>query len=150
YYYLLFEADTYRNLQESAPLNNVAAVPIYLQLTLEPDLVVSEFQWPSAVVGPANPTVQLSWHVDNEGLGPAVGPWTDSVLLYYFGSEILLKAFDESLVLPVGSGYQRTNTFALPITQSGTYYIGLQVNSSNQVFELDYNNNGNLVPLTFT
>jgi hypothetical protein len=151
-YYLVFEADIYRNLRESAPLNNVAAVPIYLQLSLEPDLVVSEFQWPSAVVGPANPTVQLSWHVVNEGLGPAVGPWTDSILLYtnYYGPWTLVKAYDESLVLPVGSGYQRTNTLTLPITQSGTYSIGVQVNSSNDVFELNYNNNGNLMPFTFT
>jgi hypothetical protein len=152
-YYLIFEADTYRVLEESAPLNNVASVPIRLQLSLQPDLVLLDFRFPSELTGSANPTVQVSWQIANQGLGQAVAPWFDTLLFYTnlsYGPPVVLNSSLETNPLPVSDIYTRTISLTLPVSQGGTYGVSFQANSSNVLYELDYNNNNTFVPLAFT
>jgi subtilase family serine protease len=150
-YYLIFEADSDNVLLESDPFNNVATVPIRLDLSLQPDLVLGNARV-HVVTGPPNPTVELVWNEVNNGLGPAVGPWTDSVTLQEFPfatSQLIGKVF-ENTILPVGVGFWRTNRFTVPVLTNGIYYLNLGINAANDVFELDYFNNSANLTLSFT
>src|SRR5678809_367205 len=51
--------------------------------------------------------------------------------------------------LAVGATYWRTNVVRLPITQSGTYYLGFKTDEFNSLFESSTNNNQVLVPVEF-
>jgi subtilase family serine protease len=151
-YYLLFEADTDNALDESDPLNNVATVPIHLEFSLQPDLVVSNFLAPNFVNGAANPTVQFSWYVVNQGLGPAIGPWSDTIILYTnngFYPVMVVGTLLEDISLPVGGGYWRTNSFTMPLSQSGYFYLSFQTDFANDLSELDENNNYRSIPFSF-
>lgn len=151
-YFLVFETDADDSLTESDILNNEAVVPIQLTLSLPPDLAMTEFQSPSLVTGPANPTIHLVWHVANQGLGPATIPWSDAVLLYTnltSGPASVLGGFAETNAVAGGGDYWRTNTVTLPIAQSGGFYLGFRADADNEVYETDESNNGALAPITF-
>ncbi|HZR16765.1 MAG TPA: hypothetical protein VFE51_05505, partial [Verrucomicrobiae bacterium] len=152
-YYLVFEADGDDALGESDLLNNSAVVAIDLDLSLPPDLAVVDFQAPPFVVAPANPPIQLAWHIKNQGLGPAARPWADAVLLFpgsASGSPILLGRFAETNPIPAGADYWRTNTLVLPATQSGGFLLKLRTDSEGDLFEFEESNNESVANVVFT
>ena len=151
-YYLLFEADADNALGETEPQNNLAVAPIRLELSLQPDLALKTLQWPSVVTGPPNPTVQMVWQTANEGLGPAVAPWTDTVVLFtneFAGQSVVLGSVVENDSLAVGMSDWRTNVFTLPLTQSGGYVVNIQINAPDDLVELNFDNNGQFRYFTF-
>jgi CARDB len=101
-----------------------------------------------------NPTVPVRWAVTNAGTGPVnTGGWYDRV---YLSTNATLDGSDtdfggpfENFVLPVGGFYQRTNTFTLPVTQSGNYYVIFKTDAYGYIFEGSENNNTLAVPVTF-
>jgi subtilase family serine protease len=130
-YYLVFQSDVDDLIWESSEINNEAVVPIRLDLTLLPDLTIRSFSAPRQVIGAAYPTIEVSWVVENQGLGFALAPWSDQLLLESADSAlIVLGTFWETNSLFVGDTYERTQPIVLPITASGSYALSLRVNAS--------------------
>ncbi|HWH69812.1 MAG TPA: CARDB domain-containing protein, partial [Candidatus Sulfotelmatobacter sp.] len=123
-YYLIFQADADNAVYELSKSNNLAVVPVTIEVQL-PDLMPVVSPGPLKVNGPANPGVELAWGVTNQGVGLAVGPWPDRV---YFSTNAVLDWTATRLVdslreepLTAGQCYWSTNTVPLPVSESGTY-----------------------------
>ncbi len=131
-YYLVFRSDADDTIRESSEINNEAVVPIRLDLSLPPDLMIRSFTAPRLVTGPAYPTIEVSWAVENQGLGFALAPWSDQLLLApaNWPPPTILGTFWETNSLFAGDAYERTQPIILPITESGSYALTLLVNAS--------------------
>jgi subtilase family serine protease len=153
-YYLIFEANAEGGLFESNVTNNVLAAPIAFNVK-HPDLAPITLLAPRFVNGSPDPTVTLVWGVTNQGAGPAAldRSWQDAI---YLSSDSTIHPGDPSFgtlgesgpVAPGGS-YWRTNTFSVPVTDSGTYYLILKLNDGNSLSESDGSNNVAITPITF-
>jgi subtilase family serine protease len=151
-YSLIFTTDFVGFLSESIETNNQLRLSFSYQ-SIPADLVPIALQAPTVVTGPPNPTITVVWGITNQGIGPAVGSWNDYLFLstnavldsqdYLAGS-----SFEQGPVAP-GTTYWRTNLIRLPITQDGTYYLILQADQSDSLYELQTNNNQIVLPITF-
>ncbi len=151
-YYLFFTADADRQVHESSFANNTAAAAVALTI-LPADLAVLGLQVPPVISGPPKPEVTLSWGVTNQGIGPAVGPWTDIVKLsdtpqFDYSTSWQVTYNSETGPLPVGESYWRTNTVRLPVVHSGTYYFLFSTDDGDSLLESDLSNNQLVVPAT--
>ena len=153
-YYLIFEANAGGNLFESNSTNNVLATPIAFNVQ-SPDLAPITLLAPSFVSGGPSPAVTLIWGVTNRGAGPVTfdRSWQDVLCLSsdtnIHSGDPYFAAFNESGPVPPGGVYWRTNTFRVPVTDSGTYYLSLRLNPGNSFIESDVSNNVAIVPITF-
>ncbi|HYG33368.1 MAG TPA: CARDB domain-containing protein [Clostridia bacterium] len=157
--YLIFQADAGNALYETDQNNNVEIVPVTFTI-LPPDLAPITFKAPRTVTGPPNPSMTLVWGVTNQGTGAARRPgwaWTDMVsistnpILDYRARSIQSSHEPNGAISEVepGGSYWRTNTVRVPMTESGTYYLFFEANSTRDVFEENYSNNVAVVPITF-
>ncbi|MCX6930341.1 MAG: hypothetical protein NT154_45105, partial [Verrucomicrobia bacterium] len=153
-YYLIFETDSWNELEESNLSNNVVSLPVTIQVN-PPDLAVVAFQAPVSVTSAPYPTVKLVWGVTNQGAGTISAPadWYD--LICFSTNEVLPDAgwgtmigeWHETNSLPAGGSYWRTNEFQMPITQSGAYYLWLVVDVGSRTFDANYTNNSLRMPI---
>jgi subtilase family serine protease len=143
-YYLFFTTDASHTIYESDFGNNTVSVPVTFTI-LPADLAVVAFQAPSIIIGPPKPVVTLAWGVTNQGIGAAVGSWSDT--LYISSSPVFdysatqVAGISEYGPLEAGGSYWRTNTETLPVTQSGTYYLFFQTDVGDRLYESDISNN---------
>ena len=112
------------------------------------DLSVTAIISPSAVV--AGSIIPLTWTVGNFGTSPTnVDAWTDRVVLS--SNDIYGDSDDVQIGLASHSGtlgnldgtnsYERTLSATLPLNLTGDYWLFVATDSSNRVFELDFENN---------
>jgi subtilase family serine protease len=150
-YYLFFSTDASRSVAESTFTNNTAVLPITFTVQ-PPDLAVIGLVAPAQVIGPPEPTLTLAYGVTNQGIGPAVGYWTDPLWLssrpVFDYSAIQIGRASESGPVEPGESYWRTNTIKLPVIESGTYYILFETDSGNLLHESDGSNNRGSIPIT--
>ena len=152
-YYLIFKADRNDNLYESNKSNNIAVVPIALNI-LPPDLAPIALQVPDSFTGPPNPRVTVIWGVTNQGVGPALtGSWLWSDVLYYSrnatldSSDPVIASVPEAGPVAAGRSYWRTNTLRVPAVRSTNCYLIFKTDAYNSLFEADESNNTVAVPL---
>ncbi|MCC6232065.1 MAG: hypothetical protein IT580_05445, partial [Verrucomicrobiales bacterium] len=111
-----------------------------------PDLVPSQLSLPGA----AQPgqTVTVTWRTTNRGNAPAIGPWTETIILSLTGNPtgpaaqvVVVGAFQATEPLAVGATVDRSITVAVPITFGGTVtaFVGVDYNPE-RVVESDENN----------
>jgi hypothetical protein len=136
--------DVYEYNQE---LDNWSADSIDINLTPPPDLTVQN------VKGPANATsgdeVEVSWTVANEGPGPVPArssSWNDIVYLSptpSFDSSTAqpLQVFTHDGTLQSDSEYTATGTVTIPDSAVGKFYVVVETDLNDDVFEHIYEDN---------
>jgi hypothetical protein len=134
-WHLILRADAGAYLFEgTAELNNLLERPIRLTAA---DLTPELFAGPTDGV-PGRP-VTLSWTVANEGDWPARGGWRDRV--YLSRDEVIspedrpLGELWNSLDLAPGGRYTQTERFGVPYVATGDWFLLLQSDVDNAVFE---------------
>lgn len=150
-YFLLVRTDNGSALFETDDSDNTRAASLTLRT---PDLV------PIVVTGPGStPRDQpfvVSWTVENQGGGAAVPPWTDRI---YLSADTLLRAGDRLLstetrtdALAPGGRYDTSNvSVTIPgVVTPGSYFLIVQTDDANGVYEASDVNNARAVPLTVT
>jgi hypothetical protein len=108
-----------------------------VQLSPSPDLQVADIRaTPAASDGSL---IDVTWTVENQGLGTAAGTWSDLLVLRPVGnpaaSSITLGYFNYSAPLEAGKHYTRTEQFRLPERITGTYQVVVATNSSRSLYE---------------
>jgi len=99
-----------------------AAVPV--ALTPSPDLVVSSVRVPSGA--PEGTAIDVSWTVANAGGGPALGAWTDRLVLHKVGSTdpgTVVGSYVYNGPLAAGQSYTRSEQIVLPLHISDGYEV---------------------------
>jgi uncharacterized repeat protein (TIGR03803 family) len=158
-YTLFVHVDNYNFVYESNKSNNISTgISGTFTIGAVPDLAATEFSANTSNLvfypdSPQSPTVQVSWTVANQGVGPALGNWYDTI--YISTNDTIAGAvasqsfwlYRSSAPLSVGSEYQLTNSIVLP-QQSGTYYLILSVNDGHSLYEANYANNTATEPIT--
>jgi subtilase family serine protease/methionine-rich copper-binding protein CopC len=147
-YYFIVETDRRNQVFEFAFEGNNVGVdpnPTDILLTPPPDLVVSSIVAPTEAE--AGRQLSVSFHVSNDGAtGTPNDNWTDRVYLSLDGifdpnEDILLGSLLHRNQLEPGEGYDVSASFRIPDGISGEYTLFVVSDQSNQVFELDNNNN---------
>jgi hypothetical protein len=147
-YYLLFGTDYYSSLfEDGQDANNVWSSPIAITVQT-PDLVPTDFMAASTTIVSGQQTT-VSWTVENQGTGAAIGGWYDVVLLSadQFPSAndtVLVQNYRSSQNVGVGASYSTNGQLiTIPGTQAaGTYYLLFGTDYYASLFEngLDANN----------
>jgi len=134
----------YENVFDSNNVSTAPAVSTVL-LTPPPDLAVSNIGTAnSAVVGQP---LTVTYSVTNQGsTATPNNSWSDSIYLSADqtlspGTDLLLGTRTRTGVLATGQSEALSYTFTLPSSLAGSYYLIVQSDSGNQVFELDKANN---------
>ena len=149
-YYFLVRTDAGNYVFEQAFKENntgSTANPVNIRLTPPPDLEVDFVDAPASAT--ASRPLTFNYRVTNYGSTRTPNnSWSDS---FYLSTDNKLdiatdyKLGDRSRfgALNVDEFYTASATFSLPNTLTGTFYLFAIADSSNQVFELDNNNNSN-------
>ena len=146
-YYLLFKTDDDNRLYESNENNNVSsAVPLVFSLT-QPDLLVSSMSVPTTAQIPG--PLQVVYTITNSGIAVASGPWQNQLLLATNASgggaqNIGSAVFTGSI--PVGGSVTVTQAVAVAANNLGTWFLGVFVDSANNVLESNEANNTTFAP----
>ena len=112
-----------------------------LMLTPPPELVATVESVPTSAL--AGHAVELTYEVANEGATTTPNTaWTDDIYLSttptLTGSATLLSSATHYGALAAGQSYTASPTVDLPSGLSGSYYLIVQTNVNDQVFELNY------------
>lgn len=161
-YFLLVQTDSDAVVFEGQPgsageSNNVAATsqPIVV-VSHPPDLVIQPGSFAASPAAVAGGLLHASWAVLNQGSGASVGgAWTDSVYISLDNipggaDDRLLGTFAHSGNLAAGEAYAVADRqLNLPIDLSGTVYVWVRTDASNQVYEGadELNNDSDLLPV---
>ncbi|MGO9809269.1 MAG: Ig-like domain repeat protein, partial [Isosphaeraceae bacterium] len=123
--------------QSSAGSIDSQALPINVTLTPPPDLEVSSVSAPMTAY--TSQFLTVNWTVTNEGTGPASPQnWSDTVYLstdQFITGAITLGTVDHSGGLAAGASYSASLAAQIPDYASGPYYVFVQADSGNLVFE---------------
>jgi hypothetical protein len=147
-YYFLVQTDVYGQVFENgATGNNVGATATAetVNLTPPPDLTVTLVQAPATAQ--AGHSLTVTYHVNNAGAGPTPNyTWNDTVYLsptttYDPSTAIFFAQGTYQGGLAAGKGYDNTVAGTLPNTLKGPYYVLVDTDSGNVVFELNKSNN---------
>jgi hypothetical protein len=147
-YYFIVETDINGQVFESgSSAHEVNATPsaVTVNLTPPPDLQTTIRSAPAA--GLASHAFNFTYQVTNSGAGATelstpAATWTDSFYLsptstFNAGTAILLGQQTVTSLLDAGAGYQNTIAETLGNGLFGTYYLIVNADSGNAVFELD-------------
>lgn len=150
-YYLIIMTDAGDDVFESNEDNNTIAAPITINLTASADLSVAGFNAPHVVTVGSPAPIPVAWAVTNVGQGLAAGEWWDlltvSTNLVISGHEQWGTDFFQETNLAPGAGYLSSNFVTLPTLRSGLYYLLLQANTREDVYEENWQNNTVASPL---
>ena len=123
-----------------AETNNSAVTTVTTSLAPYPDLAASQVTAPAQTI--ADPaSVTISWRVDNIGeLAAQPGGWFDAVIastdeIIGDGDDRVLGLFERTEMLAVGEFYTRAETFQLPPSYTGRYYLYVQTDKDGANFE---------------
>jgi subtilase family serine protease len=138
-YYLYFQTDGANAVPEGNDLNNIIG-PVAITIS-NADLIPTVLTPPASAN--AGATIQIAYSIKNQGAGSAIGPWNDTLYLstdMAFGGDTVLGTFAES-VAGVGGTYNRNQTVIIPNVAPGTYYVFLEAETGNQIYESNEGNN---------
>jgi hypothetical protein len=106
-----------------------------------PDLRISSLTVPTN--GLTDGRVAVVWTVVNNGLTPAIGPWSDRILIStdnQLGGDTLLSTVNVAGPLDVGQSYTRTQQVLLP-SSPGRFWIIASTDAGETVIEGSDRNN---------
>ena len=147
-YYFIVRTDTGKQVYESiAEFNNdgLDDSPTSVSLTPPPDLEVEYVNAPTTAL--ASQALTLNYLVTNYGATPTPNStWTDAFYLSTddrldTNTDIRLGTYRHRGFLDSGASYEQEVTFNLPNGIEGDYQIFVVSDSSNEVFELNNDNN---------
>ncbi|MGB0521697.1 MAG: CARDB domain-containing protein [Flammeovirgaceae bacterium] len=128
---------------QNAPLvdddlsNNEMAVPLHIDLTPYPDLLITEHQLPTQ--GIAGQPIQVSWTVKNQGIDTAFADWIDKLYLStdleIDQDDIQLQVHKRTTLLEVDSSYQVSMEAILPMLPTGNYILLLKTDANDKWYE---------------
>jgi hypothetical protein len=139
-YYLFFQTDAYGYLfEDGQDANNLWPTPI--EITVQtPDLVPTVFTSSTATIT-AGQQMTVSFTVENQGSGAAIGAWYDFVTLsadqFPSQNDTVLAQPYRSTQVAAGANYSLNGqTITIPGTHTpGTYYLLLQIDVYAYLFE---------------
>ncbi|MBX9652245.1 carboxypeptidase regulatory-like domain-containing protein, partial [bacterium] len=146
-YYIIVAADAFKNVYEQGfESDNIAAsLPVHIFLTPPPDLEVSSVTSPDTAL--SSHPISVTYVVQNNGsTSTSNATLTDR---FYLSTDAALDGGDiqigesvytRAALAPTGS-YSRTVSLTLPNGIEGTYYLIVQNDATDQVFEVDNLNN---------
>jgi hypothetical protein len=143
-YWLFVQVDVNNSIFE-ASLGDKVSAPVAGTFTSTPvDLVAVAVSAATNVYSiRPNPAIQVAWGVTNQGTATASGGWYDRV---WFSTNDVLDGQSRSLgdfyvgqAVAPGSGYGQTNTVTLPMSASGNYWLFVQVDVNNVLFQVNPN-----------
>ena len=146
-YYLLFKTDDDNRLYESNENNNVSsAVPLVFSLT-QPDLLVSSMSVPTTAQIPG--PLQVVYTITNSGIAVASGPWQNQLLLATNASGSSAQLLGSAVFngsIPAGGSVTVTQAVAVAANNLGAWFLGVFVDSANNVQESNEANNTAFAP----
>jgi len=116
------------------------------------DLVVTDVVVPAELLVGDPVQVDVTWTVENQGpLAGDATSWSDRVTFSLNnvlgdGDDVVLGEFARSGAEPPGSGYSNTQTVTLPGGLTGTFYVFVIGDASNDVVEPDGEHNNDSAP----
>ncbi|HEV8441135.1 MAG TPA: CARDB domain-containing protein [Methylomirabilota bacterium] len=139
-YYFIVSTDANQNRSEVEEGNNQLAQAVTVTT---PDLFPTSLTAP-LLVSPRQ-SVSTSWTVKNQGTGPAVGLWTDTLYISptptCCAGATSLRSVNVSPGTPPGSTYSQTQTVTIPGLATGTYYLIVKTDANNVLYESSETNN---------
>jgi hypothetical protein len=144
-YTLFVVADEGSNVYElGGEAAHSASVPLQVNLTPPPDLAASVGPLPKGTL--TGHSLALSYTVTNAGASTTPNTnWIDDIYLSpqstISSSAILLGSVDHGGALAAGQSYTQAETYTLPTNLSGPYYVIIDTDAGDSVFELDKTNN---------
>lgn len=154
-YYLIIRTNAYQSMTEATDTNNVKTSTVDITIAPPPDLHI-ETLTVSPTTSFSEDSLTVNWNVKNNGTGPTTADvWSDGVYLSKdsvldLSNAIQLASVGHTGALPVGGNYNNSLRVKLPQNIQGGYYILVQTDAGNSVFESAYDNNNTAVsqPLT--
>ncbi|KPJ75957.1 MAG: hypothetical protein AMJ54_13385, partial [Deltaproteobacteria bacterium SG8_13] len=138
-YQIVVHADVDLQVYEAdREANNLVSAAGTLTVT-HPDLVPESVTTPGTMI--SGSTASIEWTVSNEGTGPALGQWTDT--LYLSRDAVVgqgdIKLLDVTIDGPLDAGatYTRQADVDIPLDASGQYAILVVSDSGDAVGEVD-------------
>ncbi|MEX2380957.1 MAG: CARDB domain-containing protein [Opitutales bacterium] len=137
-FFLLFQADTGNQIEETTLTNNVAASGT-LSISSAPsaDLIAENIRVNGALIGGRN--VEVEWDVRNAGEAAAEPDWFDAV---YLSRDRTVNLLDlrlavelRSTPLEPGESYTLATEFQWPTYFSGNVFLLVKTDSRNDLFE---------------
>jgi hypothetical protein len=149
-YYVTVRTDVYNQVPELSTANNTMVSPTVLEINLTPppDLQVTNIQVPTFAFSGSQINVQYT--VSNLGATPTqVGTWLDRIRLADNPDAVNLTnmknvTYSSGILLP-DSSYTRNEVITLPEGIFGSYYIYVQTDVNNVVFEHAFSANNTSV-----
>ena len=116
--------------------------------TVHPDLVPLQVQAPTSII--SGQTMTVSWVTENNGTGPALPGWTETVSLLAGGVSTVIGTVSQTNALAAGASVAHQISYAIPISLSGAYQIVVTIDSGNDVTEVPKTKTDNTasVPIT--
>ncbi len=153
--YFLFVITDYDNRVYEYTLenNNIRSKSIQITLAPPPDLVVTMVSGPAS--GNSGSNILVTWKVQNQGLGEAIGNWRDRIFIstvtpFDSTKSVFVKDFGRSHYLERDSSYTQTREVTLPNGISGNYFIFVETDWKKELFEYNFENNNILGTSTTT
>ncbi len=101
--------------------------------TTHPDLVPVMVQAPLTIV--SGQVLTVTWTTVNQGTGPALPGWTETVTLVQGGTSTVIGTIGQATPLAAGASVARRVDYTLPISVSGAFQIVVTVDAGNTVAE---------------
>jgi len=146
-YYLIIRVDEFGNQPETDETNNIiVSEAVGISMPPLPDLVVSEIVLPMEAL--SGQEIPISWTLTNQGDGAASGTWRDYV---YFstddvaGNDQYLGYFTFTDWVGAGESITRTQTITLDDTIEGDYWLVLETDRNNNIYERGQDGNNTRV-----
>ncbi len=157
-YFFIVRTDADGSVADADASNNISTAPVDIILSPTVDLQVTVIDAPATIA--AAEAVTVSWIVANEGQGQAEvdgGRWFDAVYLSEDEKldrrDVLLGTRERTAALPAGESYQASLVVSLPAYNSGRYFLLVQADQRDDVYEhgTEFNNTASLrVDLTLS
>ncbi len=153
--YTLFVVTDYAHaIAEGDYTNNATSVALTIALTPPPDLQVTSLTAPN---GSSGQPLTVNWTVANNGQGPTppnMSSWVDKVYVSADSAldptATLLGTYTHNGTLSVGGSYSQTQSVTIPNSLAGNFFILVQTDAGNTVFEGTSGESNNVASLAVT
>jgi hypothetical protein len=145
-FFLILDVNADRGLYESTYTNNILVRPIQIVLPPTPILSLVSVQAPADAW--SGQSIEVNWVLTNSGNGTVQGTFYDQVFLATdaLGDNAqLYGTFAFTGEIPAGGSVAREASIALPITLSGIFWVEVQTDVSQAIFQYTYRTNETLV-----
>ena len=146
-YYIIIRSDVYNSIIEADNGNNTSAEIIPITLTPPPDFQVESIIVPNNAF--SEQEINVTWKVKNNGTGPTINTiWYDRIYLsdnptFNINTSTSLKTIfhENGSQLDADSSYTKTTTVTLPQGIFGDYYIYVETDLTNYIYEYAFESN---------